>query len=246
MWVRTEVRLAPAPIRNMGVELRRTEIGVAEHLLDAAEVCAALQEVRREGVPEEMRMDELGLQPGRRGQPAQDEEGPTAREPAALCVQKELRAVPAVEVRPAACEVAAQRLHRLGAERDDPLLVSLADAADCAPVEVYAAALETDGLAHPEAGAVQELDERAVAEAPRRRAVCGVDQALDLAEGQRAGEAAAATRKVDLGGRVVGPLSERYQVAVEAARRGGPARDRAGRLPAGAEVGKPGFDLLRA
>jgi hypothetical protein len=44
--------------------------------------------------------------------------------------------VPRVQVRPPAREVAPERLRGLAADRDDPLLVALADAADEALVEV--------------------------------------------------------------------------------------------------------------
>jgi hypothetical protein len=246
MRVRTEVRLAPASIRNMGVELRRAEVGVAEHLLDAAEVGAALQQVRGERVAEEVRVDPLGVEPGLRRQAPEDEERAGPCERSALGVEEELGPVAAVEVRPPAAEVAAQRLDRLAAERDDALLVPLPHATDRATLEVDAAPLEADRLADAQARAVQELDERAVAQAPRRRAVRRVDQALDLAEGEGAGEAAPAARQVDLRRGVVGPLAEGDEVTVEAARRRGTPRDRAGRLAAGAEVGEPRLDVGRA
>ena len=83
-------------------------------------------------------MDALRIEARLRGQPAQDEERAGAGQRAALGVQEELRPVPAVEVRPAAGEVAAQRLDRLAPERDDPLLVALADAADEPVLEVDA------------------------------------------------------------------------------------------------------------
>ena len=75
-------------------------------------------------------------------------------------------------------------------------------------VEVDAAALEADRLAHPQAAPVQELDEGPVAERARGRAVRRLDQALDLAERQRAGKPLAPPRQVDLGGGVVRPLAE--------------------------------------
>src|SRR5690349_14017371 len=82
--VRLEVQLATAPIGYVGVELGRGEIGVSEHLLDRAEVRAALQQMRREGVPQQVRVDTLGLEAGFRGQPPQNQERACAREPAAL------------------------------------------------------------------------------------------------------------------------------------------------------------------
>src|SRR5436190_260691 len=82
--------------------------------------------------------------------------------PASARVQEELAPVLPVEEGPPAREVAAQRLGRLASDRDDPLLVPLARAADDPLVEVDAVLLEPDRLAHTEAGPVEELDERTV------------------------------------------------------------------------------------
>ena len=117
---------------------------MAEHLLDAAQVGAALEQVRGERVPQEVRMDALRLEAGLLGEPAQDQERAGAGERPALRVEEELGPVAAVEVRPAAGEVAAQRLGRLPADRDDALLAALADRAHEAVVEVDAALLEPD------------------------------------------------------------------------------------------------------
>jgi hypothetical protein len=67
-------------------------------------------------------------------------------------------------VRATAGEIAPKRVGSLPAERHDALLVSLAEAPDDPVVEVDAAAVEPHGFADAEARAVQELDERAVAE----------------------------------------------------------------------------------
>src|SRR5678816_3551947 len=45
---------------DVGVDLRRGDVGVAEHLLYGAQVRPALEEMRREGVTEGMRRDMLG------------------------------------------------------------------------------------------------------------------------------------------------------------------------------------------
>ena len=63
MRVRLEIQLATAPIGYVRVELCRGEVGVAEHLLDAAEVGASLEEMRRERVAEQVGVDPLGLEP---------------------------------------------------------------------------------------------------------------------------------------------------------------------------------------
>ena len=60
--VRGEVRLAPPAVGDVRVELGRAEVGVAEHLLDAAQVGAALEQVRRERVAEQVRVDASGLE----------------------------------------------------------------------------------------------------------------------------------------------------------------------------------------
>src|SRR5918994_3472231 len=126
----------------MRVELRRAEVRVPEHLLDAAEVGAALQEVGGERVAEEMRVHALRVEPGLGGESLQDQESARARERSSLCVEEQLRPPAAVEVRAAAGEVTAHGFHRLPAERDDPLLVALADAANEPVLEVDAGAFQ--------------------------------------------------------------------------------------------------------
>ena len=166
-------------------------------------------------------MDALRVEPGLRGQAPDDQEGAGAGEPAALRVEEELRSVAPVEVRAAPREVAPEGFDRLAAERDDALLVALPHAAHGAVLEVDAAALQPDRLAHAEPAAVEELDEGPVAQAAGRRAVGGVDQALDLAERERARQPLAPPRQVDVGRRVVAPQAQRDEMPVEGAGRGG-------------------------
>ena len=63
---------------------------MAEHLLDAAQVGAALEQVRREGMSEEMRVDALGLETGALGEPAENQEGTGPRQRSALGVQEQI------------------------------------------------------------------------------------------------------------------------------------------------------------
>ena len=53
------VHLLEVPAIDVGVDLRRRDAGVAEHLLDGAEVRAAFEEVRREGVAQRVGVDVL-------------------------------------------------------------------------------------------------------------------------------------------------------------------------------------------
>src|SRR5690242_19447240 len=107
---------------------------------------------------EQVRVHALRLEAGLCGEAAEDQERAGACEAAALGVEEQLRTVARVEERPPAGEVAAERSDGLAADRDDPLLRALADAADEAAVEVDAGLVEPDRLAHAQAGAVQELD----------------------------------------------------------------------------------------
>ena len=165
----------------MGVDLSGAQVRVAEHLLHRAQVRSALEEVRGEGVAEEVGMHPCGIQTRLRGEAPEDEEGAGPGQRAALRVEEKLRAVPAIEERPAPGEVAAHGLYAFASERDDPLLVTLAEAANNAVVQVDPAAVEPHGLADPEPGSVEEFDEGAVAKRSWSRPVRRLDQALYLA-----------------------------------------------------------------
>src|SRR6266511_5147477 len=154
---------------------------MTEHFLNTPKVGSSFEQVRGERVAEQMRVDALRLRPRLRGEPAQDQDGAGAREWPTLRDQEQLRPVPAVEVRAAAGEVAAQGLDGLTADRHDALLVPLADAADEPLVERDAALVERDGLGDAQPGSVEELDERAIAEVARARPGRRVDQPLGLA-----------------------------------------------------------------
>jgi hypothetical protein len=164
----------------MRVELGRAEVGVAEHLLDAAQVGPAFEEVRRERVAEQVRVDALGLESGAFREASEDQERTRARQSASLGVEEELRTVSSVEVRAAVRQVAAQRVRGVTSDRDDPLLAALAGAGDEAALEVDIRLAEPDGLADAQAGAVQQLDERAIPQRARRRSRRRLDQPLRL------------------------------------------------------------------
>ena len=161
-----------------------------------------------------------GSRPARRGEPAQDQERARAGERAALRVQEELRPVPPVEVRAAAGEVAPERLDRLAADRDDALLAALADDAHEPVVEVDAALLEPDRLRDAQARAVEELDERAVAQRARRDARSPPSISRSASPGrERARQLARPARQRDLGRGVVVSRADQLQVAEEACAR---------------------------
>src|SRR5690242_4236062 len=148
-------------------------------------------------------MDPLGLEAGLLGEAPENQERAHPRQRAALGVEEELRPVAAVEVRAAARQIAAQRLDGGSSDRDDPLLVSLAEHTDDAGVELDAGALEPDRLAGSQAGAVEQLDEGSVPERAGGRAGSRLDQALGLTRRERARELPLPARRVDLRRRVV-------------------------------------------
>ena len=80
MWMRLEVQLATPPIGYVGVELGRREVRMPEHLLDRTQVGPAFEQVSRERVAQQVRMDPFGLEPGLRCQPSQDQKRAGARE----------------------------------------------------------------------------------------------------------------------------------------------------------------------
>ena len=125
MRVCPEIQLPTPPIGYVGVELGRGEVGVAEHLLDGAQIGAALQQMGGERMAEQVRMDAVRVEPGFLGELAEDQEGAGAGEGAAAGVQEELGPVAAVEVRPAAREVAPQGLGGVPADGNDALLAPL-------------------------------------------------------------------------------------------------------------------------
>src|SRR5580765_4219700 len=79
---------------DVRVSLRRAQTRVAEELLDGAQVGAALQEVRRERVPERVRADAEPRTGGRHVAPYEPIDAPRAERGAAI-VDEERNATPA-------------------------------------------------------------------------------------------------------------------------------------------------------
>src|SRR5262249_47192321 len=121
-------------------------------------------------------------------------------------------------------------------------LPAFADTSDEPLVEVDGRAFKPDRLADPEAGAVQQLDERSVPERAGARPVRSLDQPLGLACGKRPRKLAGPARRGDSGG---GGGADQRLVLVERAEGGQPARQGGVRAPGGAEVLEVALDLLR-
>lgn len=99
--MRSVIQLPTSPIGYVGVELGCRKIGMAEHFLNGSEVGSSLQEVGREGVAEEMRVDAERVETRFCGQLPEDQERARPGQRAAAGVQEELGSAACVEERPA-------------------------------------------------------------------------------------------------------------------------------------------------
>ena len=243
--VGVEVRVAAALVRDVRVQLGRGQVGVAEHLLHSS----AGRRRPRAGASRRSGgggADGRARVPGPPSRPAG--EGSGRRLARVSGPPRELRKSSGrwrrSRERPTAYLVAAQRLHGPAPDRDHVFLAALPDAADEPFVQIDRRPLQPDCLAHAEAGAVEELHERAVAERPRRRAVGGLDQALGLAGRERARQLARAARRGDPRRGVVFACADQGVVSVERAQRRQPARDRRVRAAGRSQVREVAFDLF--
>ena len=97
----------------MRVDLRGTDVGVAQHLLQRAQVATAGEQVRGERVSQRVRTHSP-REPSAAGVPLNDLVETLAREPAAASVQEHTRLLAqADEPRTPLVQVSAQRLDRL-------------------------------------------------------------------------------------------------------------------------------------
>ena len=104
--MRSVIQLPTSPVGYVRVELGRRKIGMSEHFLNRPEVRASLEQVRGEGVAEEMRVDALRIEPRLVGEFPQDQEGAGPGQRASASVQEELGPVARVEERAPTGEVA--------------------------------------------------------------------------------------------------------------------------------------------
>src|SRR6266550_4298394 len=122
-------------------------------------------------------------------------------------------------------EVARHPPDRLGADRHQPLLASLAGADEVPGRAVHVLPREVEALRGTHPGRVQELEDRPVADALGPAHVRGLhERGRDLArEGAR--QRPAAARQLEVLGRIVREVALAEQVAVEAPERRDAARD---------------------
>ncbi len=213
----------------MGVDLGRADVGVAEHLLQRTQVTPARQQMGGERVPERVRAH-APLQAGAAGVALDDPVQALARQAASALVDEDVGLVAdAHQPRAAVFQVDRQRLHRLGADRHEPLLGALAAGPQHPGLEVDLGQLERDRLARTQAAGVHGLQQRPVAQRRRRGPARLGQQAVDLVACQHLGQAPPRAGRAQLGGGIVADDLLAAQVAVERAQARDLALQRGGR-----------------
>ena len=149
-----------------------------------------------------------------------------------------LDVMPGEQRRAVLLQPAAEPVQGHVADRNETLLVALADHPDVPALGREVLAIEADRLAHPKPGGVQQLEERPAAEIGR-----GLQERLDLGHVQGLGQEPRLARKVDVGGDVAGDQPVAVGEPVEAADAGRAAPER-GRGEAGVARSAP-FRPLR-
>src|SRR5882762_990455 len=152
---------------DVGVELRRREIGVSQHFLHGTEVGATLEQVRGERVSQRMRCDTLGQTgPPRRG--FDDTPGANARQWRTTRIQEQnASGFTAIERGPDLSRVQRHRAQRSASDRNEPFLGALAEDARYAVLEQDVLQLERHQLGDARARGVGELEQRAIADGQR-------------------------------------------------------------------------------
>src|SRR4051812_42187051 len=162
--MRAEVDVLEPLGAEVRVDLRRGDVRVAEHLLDRAQVAAAREEVRGEGVAQRVRAHPV-LEPDGARMALDDLVEALPREAGATAVDEQMpRVGGGGQLRAAALEVEAHGGDGLAPDRDEALLGALAAGAQHAGLQVEVTDLEVDRLARAQPTRVHELEQRAVAQ----------------------------------------------------------------------------------
>ena len=160
---------------------------------------------------------------------------------------------PARQFRPELGEVAPEGALGLLPHRHDTLLRALAEGEEIAALEVDLGQAQPDELRDPEAGGVEQLQHRPVAQARRSREVGGREEPFDLLLREHLGEAPEEARRREMLDRIVAALPRLDEVAIEAVHGGhrpahGTRADLAAMQPAqmrGDRGGVGGEEILR-
>src|SRR6266446_10587236 len=157
--MRLDQRLEPLA-EHMGIDLRRRDIGVAEHLLDAAQIGAVVEEMAGEGVAQHVRRDAPGIDAGEDGEVLEELAAAPPREMALRTARwkEEARGLALGEELAAPRRIGGEREARRLAERDETLLAALAlDGQET--VLAQPRQRQRDELGDAQPGGIEQLDE---------------------------------------------------------------------------------------
>ena len=147
---------------DMGIDLRRRDVGMAEQRLQHAQVGAARQQVRREGVAQDVRADPVRRDPGQR-RPSRGRSGTGAPGSDATCRWETATGWSRAHAR----SHFRRRLGRARRDRHQPLLVALAAQASGTAGRRAPRGAEANQLGRAQARAVEQFEQRQVAQRQR-------------------------------------------------------------------------------
>src|SRR5262249_41943514 len=208
---------------DVRVPLRRRRAGVAEQLLDGAQVGAGPEQVGREGVPKRVRGRARRRASGGDVARHQPVDAAWRETPAGAIAEHGTAGHPEPGGR--ACgAIALERPERGTPHRHDALLAPLAEDAHRTALDVEAFPVESRELRHPQPRRVEQLEDGAIAPCEQRVVARHAEEPVDVVEAQVRGQRPAHLRRRDAGGGVVREPPRAGAEAEEAAHRGQLAR----------------------
>ena len=215
---------------DMGVALGRGHVSVTEQLLDRSEIGTAIEEMRRERVPEGVGMSR------RRRTPIEDATHIARSEPATTLVAEEL--VTGDDLA-SESEPTAQRIYRRLAEGNESLARPLAPHPSRPLSEIEGADIESTQLSNSDTRAVEHLKHRVIAgPAPLGlvRIDRGLEQTLELVAVKHARKTRLATRHLHPSHRISRQATRFDRPTEIATQRRRLASDRTSRVLAGGQI----------
>ena len=113
-------------------------------------------------------------------------------------------------------EIASEPIHRLFAQRHEPLLAALAENAHDTHVEAHLSEFEADEFRHAQSCGIERFQHRAVAQAERRVAIRCIEERFDLFFGKALRQGARELRRANAERRVADNRALRRLQPVEA------------------------------
>ena len=183
----TAVDVAEKTGVDVGVYLRGGDIGVAQELLQRTHVGAALEHMRREAVPQNVRRYTLRRDSDRRRSLSDDLENPLPGERTSETGHENvpLKAVAAHESLARRVEIRRKRPARRRSDRQHPLLRAFAENPQKLPFGENIVEFQSARFRNPQSAAVHHLQQRPVAQLSRLRTVHRVDHREHLGFGKR-------------------------------------------------------------